>query len=414
MASHKPGKCAACGGKTGSISAVQCRTCYDKRGREFQSQRSGVVTDGLRVDGDRAELVTTVDTPVRTLEDLIRVCKIDTAEWEIVSWRANKWEMAAKDDTTQKLVTRPLFQVTANMKRRVDFVRSRREIEALVADAKKQIAPRPAPKVRAPQGEHMLELSLPDVHLGKLAWPPESMGAAYDLQIAVGLYKDAFETLISRVSAFRFARILIPFGNDFLHSDNKAGTTTSGTPLDMDSRFHKNYVAGRNLMIWAIERARQLAPIVTVVSVFGNHDNISTFCIADGLECWYHSTPGVEILNAPSPRKYIQHGKCMILFAHGDKGKQDNYPLLMATERPQMFGETVHREAHLGHRHILQVKEHMGVRVRIIPSLSAPDAWHSEQGFVGSKRGAEGFVWNPEEGLVSLATYTVREPRGAE
>jgi hypothetical protein len=116
-------------------------------------------------------------------------------------------------------------------------------------------------------------------------------------------------------------------------------------------------------------------------------------------------------MNAAAPRKYIQHGKCMILFTHGDKGKQDNYPLLMATERPEMFGATAHREIHVGHTHQLRIKEHMGVRVRVTPSLSAADAWHSELHFVGNKRAAEAFVWSPTEGLVAQATYTVPEDR---
>jgi hypothetical protein len=41
----------------------------------------------------------TANKPIKTLADLVRVCEIDTKEWEIVSWKANKWEAAAKDET---------------------------------------------------------------------------------------------------------------------------------------------------------------------------------------------------------------------------------------------------------------------------------------------------------------------------
>jgi hypothetical protein len=93
------------------------------------------------VDGDRAELLATTSEPIKTLADLIRVCEIDTTEWEIVSWKANKWESAAKDAHTQKLVTRPMFQVTATMKRKVVVMAARREIEAMIAEAKRRIGP---------------------------------------------------------------------------------------------------------------------------------------------------------------------------------------------------------------------------------------------------------------------------------
>jgi len=412
MASHKPGKCDICGGKTGQVRITRCKRCYHTRGRDWQSQRSGLTSDAFKVDGDRAELVTTTAEPIKTLADLIRVCQIDTNEWEIISWKANKWDSSAKDETTQKLVTRPLFQVTAHMRRKVAVIAARREIDAMIAEAKKSIGPRPAPKRIAPAGDHLLEISIPDLHIGKLAWHQETMGSDYDHKIAISLYRDALETLIARTAAFRFARIVLPVGNDFFHSDTKAGTTTGGTPLDTDSRFQKTYVAGRKLMVDAIERLRQIAP-VTVVMVPGNHDALTTFTLGDSLECWYHATSDVEILNQPTPRKYLQHGKVMILWTHGDKGKKDNYPLLMATERPEMFGATKYRETHTGHMHQLQVKEMMGVRVRISPALCSSDAWHSENHFVGNQRAAEAFVWCPVEGLVSIATYTVQDEAAA-
>lgn len=409
---HKPGKCQACGGKTGQVHVTRCKACYNGRGRELGSKRSGVVTDGMTLEGDQAQLVLTVDQPIKTLADLIRVCQIDTSEWDIISWKANKWEAAAKDDKTGRLISRPLFQVTATMKRKTAVIAARREIDAMIAEAKKAIGPRPAPKRIVPAGDHLLEISIPDLHIGKLAWHQETMGGDYDHKIAIALYREALETLIARTAAFRFARIVLPVGNDFFHSDTKAGTTTGGTPLDTDSRFQKTYLAGRKLMVEAIERLRQIAP-VTVVMVPGNHDALTTFTLGDSLECWYHATPDVEIMNAPTPRKYLQHGKVMLLWTHGDKGKKDNYPLLMATERPEMFGATKYRETHTGHMHQLQVKEMMGVRVRISPALCSSDAWHSENHFIGNQRAAEAFVWNPVEGLVSIATYTVKDTEAA-
>jgi len=389
-----------------SSSKGTCAKCYRSRGPEIGSKRSGITQDGMRLDGQRAELVRTVDEPIRTLADLIRICEIDTDEWDVVSWTANKWEAASKDDDGN-MVTRPLFQVKAIMRRKVGVLAARQEIAALIEDAKKKIGPRPKPK-RIDPGEHLLEISIPDLHIGKMAWRQETGFADYDHKIAIELYRTALDTLIARTAAFKFSRIVLPIGNDYLHADTKSGTTTAGTPLDMDTRWHKTYVAGRKLMVESIERLREIAP-VTVVVIPGNHDTHATFCIGDSLECWFHNTPDVDIQNQPSPRKYHQHGKVMLLFTHGDKGKRDNLPLLMATERPEMFGSTVHREAHVGHLHQLRVSESMGVRVRISPALCPPDAWHSEHHFVCNKRAAEAFVWHPEDGLVSLAVYTVPE-----
>ncbi len=220
----------------------------------------------------------------------------------------------------------------------------------------------------------------------------------------------ALEALLSRTSAFAFERVVFPIGNDFFHSDSKQGATTKGTPLDTDSRYHKTFLIGRRLLSEAIDRIRTVAP-VTVVVVPGNHDALSAFHVGDSLACLYHNTPDVTVMNDPIPRKYIHYGQNLILFTHGDKGKKQNLPLLMATERPAQFGASRYREAHVGHTHELKMVEHMGVRVRVSPALCSPDAWHSENHFVGNLRSAEALVWSRDEGNISVATYTVPEKR---
>ena len=115
------------------------------------------------------------------------------------------------------------------------------------------------------------------------------------------------------------------------------------------------------------------------------------------------------INNLPTLRKYHEFGKTMIMFTHGNKGKQPDYPLLMASEQPDMWGRTRFREAHIGHWHRSEVNEYHGVRIRTLSSLAAADAWHAEHQFVGQQRQAEAFVWHRTEGLIGQATYTVPE-----
>ena len=244
--------------------------------------------------------------------------------------------------------------------------------------------------------------------MGKLAWAPETGGENYDSKIAAELYLAAVDALIARTSAFTFEQVVLPVGHDFFHSDSKSGTTTKGTPLDNDSRFHKTFVVGRKLVTEAIERLRKIAP-VSVVIVPGNHDTMAAFHLGDSLECLYHNTKDVEIRNEPIPRKYVSYGKTLILFTHGHSGKKPDYPLLMATEQPKLFGESLFREIHSGHTHESKLVERMGVRWRVSPALCAPDSWHSENHFVGNLRAAEALVWSRTEGNIATATYTVIE-----
>ena len=351
---------------------------------------------------------------VKTLADLIRVCEIDTTVWEIVEWRCNKWEMGFKDAHDEGKVI-PLFQVKVRLRRKVELIAARNEVNELKALAKKAIVKpsRPAHKLN-PKADALLEIDIFDLHLGKLAWAKETGYQNYDLKIARKLFEEALETLIQRASSHVFAQVLLPIGNDFFHTDNLINETSHGTRQDCEGRFHKTAHIGREMMVLAIERLRTIAPVKAVI-VPGNHDQLSAWHLGDSLECYFHTDKDVEIDNMPTLRKYHEFGKVMLMFTHGNRGKLPDYPVLMATEQPDMWGRTRYREAHLGHSHRTQVqdspsvRENHGARVRILSALCAADAWHSEMQFVGNLRQAEAFVWSRREGQIAHATYTAPE-----
>lgn len=364
----------------------KCRRCTQHRNQP---------TAGLQVTGDKAELTRLSSESVRTLAQLIRVCEIDTTQWTVERWIANKWDAGET----------PCYQVKAWLVAKRSVQQATRTIADMLKDAGRRMPAWRGRRHRAPS-DLALELAIPDLHLGKLAWGQETDEADYDVRIAAQVYRDAVEALLARTASFKLGQIILPIGNDFFHSDNKAGATTKGTPLDTDSRYHKMFTEGRRLLTQTIERLRRVAP-VTVVAVPGNHDTLSAFHVSDSLACWYRQTPDVTVINTPTPRKYVRWGQVLILYTHGDKGKKIDYPLLMATERPKDFGDTTYREIHTGHLHMTKVDERHGVRTRIIPALCPADAWHSENHFIGQQRAAEGYVWSQTEGLVSLAVYTI-------
>lgn len=413
-----PGGFTGCAGKLRDRTAQLCASCL-KRTRVSVPK---LPAESTRVDGDACELTRLTGKRVQSLAELVRVCEIDTQEWEVERFLCNKWEMASVPRTvgnrtdgwsrpsTEPVVTE-LYQVKAWLKRKVHILAALGEIAALRKDAALTMPRRPMVKVPATAPGAMLEISIPDLHAGKLAWSQETGHANYDTRIAEKVYEDALSALLARTASHRFERIVYVVGNDLLNADNRQGTTTGGTPQDTDGRFQKTFSVVRRMMCRSIDRLRALSPAVHVLMVPGNHDTLAVWHLGDSLECYFNGTPGVFVDNAPTQRKYFQHGLVMLLFTHGDKGKAKDYPLLMATEQPRMFGETVYREAHTAHRHHTQLDEHHGVRVRMLPALCPPDAWHSEQTHVGAQRSAEAYVWDAVEGQIASATYTVpREP----
>lgn len=371
-------------------------------------QAARTAADTFTTVGNEATVSRVTPERVRSLADLIRVCEIDTSEWEVERFLCNKWEVGAKvgpQDTAEVQVT-PLFQVKAWLKRKVDLLAARREVAALADEARKGLPTIKAVAPKAPKSGYMLELNIADLHNGKLAWSGETGHESYDTRIAEAVHDAAVETLLQRTGAYRFDEIVLAVGNDLLHVDSRANQTTAGTPQDTDSRYYKVFLSTRRMTQRAIERCRKLAR-VRVVMVPGNHDRDSVWHLGDSLACVYDGCKDVVINNAPTQRKYVEFGKVMLMLTHGDKGKRADYPLLMATEQAAMFGRTQFREAHTGHLHQTQVQEWHGVRVRILPSLAGVDAWHAENTYTGNIRAAEAFIWSASEGLVGTAYYTV-------
>ena len=107
-----------------------------------------------------------------------------------------------------------------------------------------------------------------------------------------------------------------------------------------------------------------------------------------------------------SPRKYIQFGKCLVGFAHGDKEKK-HIEKLMQVEAAEMWGESLYREYHLCHLHSEHVTEDGGVIIRNLSSVTGTDAWHHNLGYVGAIRKCTCFLWDRENGLDSTFNVVI-------
>ena len=366
------------------------------------------------IHGDEWD-ITLGRTPINSPQELIAEYKIDTRIWEVVEFNVSRYEvfhsaqavgkspMWEREEDDYEIV--PLNSIKAKLKKIPGMELAISEMEAIRASIKS--IPHRVTIIKYPKNppDNMLEMCIPDVHFGKVAWDEQTLHGDYDVSIAKNIFNEAVPTLISRVEPYKFGQILFVVGNDVFHTDNSNNTTYAGTQLDGDTRYHRTFRIVREVMVDTIESLRSIAPVKVLV-VPGNHDRMTSWHLGDSLECWFHRHKDVDIDNAPSSRKYHRWGNVMLLFTHGDKGKRPDYPTLMAAERPVDWGQTVYREIHTGDKHHVQVEEKFGIRVRILPSLSAVDTWHSENMFVGSLRQAEAFVWNKTQGLMGTAIYT--------
>jgi hypothetical protein len=380
--------------------------------------------------GDKAEYTTYSDEPIITLEDLKRVCKIDESEWEVERYVCNAFGVTMKPSATTEWVEgkkgheypaftlydaepvyRTNYQVKAWLKRKTLVIAARDEVRQIIEDAK-QFAPVYIPFARrSERSGNMLEVGFPDLHLAKYAWAPETGHADYDIQLATQVHDRALDAIVARSGGHRLDQIVYVVGNDFFNSDNRSNLTTKGTPQSTDTRYLKMIRTGRQMTVRAIDRLTQLAP-VRVVVIPGNHDEHTSLHLGEELAIWYRNCPDVQVDNSPTLRKYYQFGQVMLMWTHGDKEKKEDLNGIMAAEQPKMWGNTMFREAHVGHLHKTMMNEKFGMRWRILSALCPADSWHAENGYIGNLRGAEAFVWNQDNGLIGTAVYTEQEANG--
>lgn len=341
---------------------------------------------------------------IRTIDELLEAAQIDLEEWEIIPpVTLNAWGTGDAQS----------HQVKVRLRRKVTETVSS-GINLLLEKLRQEAVPRPYPQHSGRSDAKHLVFGISDLHIAKLCWSPETGYENYDLDIAKRVFENAVDDILASVMHLPIDSATLIIGSDMFHSDDDRNRTYGGTPLDCDGRHAKVFAEVCDLVAKQIERLSNLFPVYCPL-IPGNHDATVSLYAAHVLKAWFHNTPGVEIDNRPVMRKYKQFGKCLLGFTHGHDIKLDSLPLVMATEAPEMWAQSPCRDWFIGHYHrsketkYLTLDEQTGVRLRVLPALCPPDKWHSDRLFVGTRRAAEGHVYDREQGYVLTTSVNARD-----
>jgi hypothetical protein len=337
-------------------------------------------------------------------EELYKKYNLNPTQWKLLQISFNEWTTPFKNEENEVV---PFV----NKQKKVLFKKIVPDITLDIIKEQYELMGNKnkyAPIIRKNDSKKkpvMYEIALFDMHLGKLAYSAET-GESYDLKIAEELYMNAIYDLLAKASHLNIEKILFPVGQDLINSDGMIPETTAGTRQDNDSRYTKIYTTVSRILVSTIDMLRKCAD-VDIVIVPSNHDYASMFYIGEFLSAWYRNDKHVDVNNAPTQRKYYRYGKTLIGFTHGDQEKHDKLPLLMAREAQEDWAKVDFMQWHIGHLHKRRVTKYTdgdtfnGVEVRVLPSLSASDFWHTQKGYVKGNRMATGFVFDKEEGCVA-------------
>lgn len=276
-----------------------------------------------------------------------------------------------------------------------------REAFEAMADELPRIPATSAP--RATLADLATVYTLTDSHVGALCWHKEG-GADWDLKIAEATLTGCFEHMVNSSPASELG-VVAQLG-DFLHQDSISPVTpTSHHVLDADGRFSKVVQVAVRVLRRVVAMALKKHKRVAVLMAEGNHDISSSIWLRTMFAALYENEPRVQVIDSPLPYYAIQHGETMLCWHHGHLKKNDQLPLLFASQFPQMWGSTSKRYAHTGHRHHVEEKEHSGMTVTQHPTLAARDAYAARGGWI-AERQATAITYHRSFGRIGSVTVT--------
>lgn len=277
----------------------------------------------------------------------------------------------------------------------------------IIKQLKKYSPEYPTLERKAKKNGHLLVIDPSDIHIGKLSVQSET-NASYGIEEAVRRVITGIEELLNHSSGFEIDRVLFIIGNDALHIDDPHRKTTSGTPQDTDGMWHTAFHAAKDMYIKCIERLLQIAD-VHVLYCPSNHDYTHGFFLADTLSSWFSKCEHVSFDASICHRKYFKYENNMIEADHGDGCKIGDTPMLMATEKPNMWADCKFRYSykhHIHHKKKIPVAgfDDIGVNIEFLRAASPQDGWHHRNGFI-SIPAVEAFIHSKDRGRVAQFTH---------
>lgn len=244
-----------------------------------------------------------------------------------------------------------------------------------------------------------------DAHVGMHSWGAET-GINHDLATAERDLCAAVDHLVALAPPAEQA--LVVSVGDFFHADNRASTTTNGTPVDSDARWPKVVAVGLRVMRRTIDQALTKHKRVTVICEMGNHDWHTSIVLATALSQFYEREPRVTIDTSPAKFHWYRFGLNLIGVTHGDTVKLQDLVGVMACDRAEDWGATRHRYWLTGHIHHDTVKELQGCTVESFRTLAPSDAWHKSKGY-RSGRDMKLLIHHREHGQIKRYTVGIAQ-----
>ena len=334
------------------------------------------------------EVVANFSEEVKSLDELIEKCHIDTDKWEITKYVQNFWGNG----------TNPHWQVKAWLGKKsteqvfqdsfVDFLASYQPVSQEVM----------SPKFVPEKPNGMLVINKQDSHLNK--WDVDG-----DNDVASRMAKIMYKVDVIATQAQlsnNLEEITYIIGSDEFNSEY-TNATTKGTPQQNTHTYHTSFEYICNHEVLMITMLLQHAKHVNVVYVAGNHDEFVGWHMVNWLQTYFRNTDRLTIDDSPKYRKYVSYGNSALMFNHGDAIKPAKLAALFPIEYRDQWSFHHNFYIFTGDKHHEVSHDFNGIKFYQIPAFSnAKSLWDDKNGHTMSKGEVTAFLIDQAEGMTNI------------
>jgi hypothetical protein len=334
------------------------------------------------------EIVINTKDEIKSLDELIVKCKIDTDKWEITKYVQNYWGNGETPHWQVKAwlgkkSTEQVFQDAF-----VDFLASYKPVSQQVM----------SPKFDPERPKGMLVINKQDSHLNK--WDVDGNNNVLD-RLAKIMYKVELIAVQAQLSN-NLEEITYIIGSDEFNSEF-TGMTTKGTPQQNTHTYQTSFEYICDHEVLMITMLLQYAENVNVVYVAGNHDEFVGWHMVNWLQTYFRNTERLTFDCSPKYRKYISYGRSALMFNHGDAIKPAKLAALFPIEYRE--GWSFHQNFYIftGDKHHEVSHDFNGIKFYQIPAFSnSKSLWDDKNGHTMSKAEVTGFLIEQGSGMTNI------------
>ena len=334
------------------------------------------------------EIVLNTPNEIKSLDELIEKCNIDTSKWEITKYVQNYWGNGQH----------PHWQVKAWMNKKATAQVFQDSFVEFLKEYQPSSQEIMSPKIEPQKQYGCLVINKQDSHLNKYDVDGENK-----MEDRFAAIIEKTETIISQARlSNNLDQIKYIIGSDEFNSE-WTNATTKGTPQTNILPYQESFKMICEHEIQMITLLLQSCGELEVIYVPGNHDEYAGWHLINWLSTFFRDEYRVKFDDSPKYRKYVSYGSSAMMFNHGDAIKPSKLAGLFPMEFKKEWSRHNNYYIFTGDKHHELSQDFNGIKFYQIPAFSnAKSQWDDKNGYTVSKGEVTGFLIELLDGMTNI------------